>query len=184
MHFVLRVGDYPGLGEATSMAHAGAHACHWCLAQFPWCNGMQRHDSRSARRFTNLGHPCRCAGVWGPAEPRTQPATRTHAGIIAQGLASARSTLPWDSEGHPRKDQGVDGECPLAKVPLFDLVWDVCMDFMHIVKVLLGGHMVPLLSGKRALKPPKVKANLDDDPVVSRLCSPLSPVLCLFLPQV
>jgi hypothetical protein len=115
--------------------------------------------------------------VWGLEENRPEPALRTHAGIIAQGLASARSLLKWDDDAHPRKDQGVDGECPLAKVPLFDLVWDVCMDFMHIVKVLLGGHLIPLLRGKRALKPPKVCQNLDNDPEVSRLHSPLSPVI-------
>jgi hypothetical protein len=138
---------------------------------------MQRHDSRSARRFTNIGHPCRGGGVWGLAEPRAQPEMRTHAGIVAQGLASEHSDLDWESDAHPRKAQGVDGECPLAKVPLFDLVWDVCMDFMHIVKVLLGGHMVPLLKGQRALKPPKVRVNADQDPEISRLHTALSPVL-------
>jgi hypothetical protein len=179
-----RVGDYPGLGEATSMAHAGGRACHWCNVQFPWCNAMQRHDHRSARRFTDHGHACRGAGVWGDAEPRAVPTMRTHAGIIRDGLASARSDLPWNNDEHPRYRSGVDGECPLAKVPLFDLVWDVCMDFMHIVKVLMAGHMVPLMKGLRGLKPPKVKANVALDPAVARYPARAVSIVCCARPVI
>ncbi len=30
--FVLfdRIGDYPGQGEVSGMAHQGTRACHWC----------------------------------------------------------------------------------------------------------------------------------------------------------
>jgi hypothetical protein len=62
----------------------------------------------------------------------------------------------------------VDGECPLALVPLFNLVWDVCMDFMHIVKVLIAGHLIPLLKSKRSLMPPQVKNNAANDPIIAR----------------
>jgi hypothetical protein len=163
-----RIGDYPGLGEATSMAHAGGHDCHWCMADAQWSNAMRRHDHRCARRSLPDNHPWRGRGVWGEAELRGPPLTRTHESIVAAGLESAESNLPWDSDLHPRKATGVDGECPLARVPLFNLVWDVCMDFMHIVKVMMAGHLIPLLKSERGLTPPCVAANLDRDPEVSR----------------
>jgi hypothetical protein len=163
-----RIGDYPGLGEATSMAHAGTHDCHWCEGHFPWSHAMRRHDHRCARRFLREGHPFRRGGVWGDEELRPEPRTRTHESIIAAGVAAGASELEWDDRAHPRKATGVDGECPLSKIPLFDMVWDVCMDFMHIVKVLVSGHLLPLLKGKRKLKDPQVKANLEGDPDVAR----------------
>jgi hypothetical protein len=93
---------------------------------------------------------------------------RTHASIIADGAATAASRLEWKHKQHPRRDTGVDGPCPLAKVPLFDLVWDVCMDFMHLVKVLIAGHLIPLLKSQRGLSPPQVKVNAANDVEVSR----------------
>ncbi len=168
-----RVGDYPGLGEACSMSHAGSHACHWCLAEFPWSHAMRRHDHRTARRFTREGHPYRNGGVWGPAETRRIPPTRTHEGIVAAGQVTEASQLDWQDKQHPRYQTGVDGPCPLALVPLFDLVWDVCMDFMHMVKVILSGHLLPLLKGQRALTTPQIKANPGNDPEIRRYWSKL-----------
>jgi hypothetical protein len=79
--------------------------------------------------------------------------------------------LGWNHKRHPRYDTGVDGPCPLARVPLFDLVWDVCMDFMHMVKVILAGHLLPLFKSQRGLTPPQVKANAANDPEIRRYCS-------------
>jgi hypothetical protein len=150
------------------MSHSGRHDCHWCEAEFPWCHAMRRHDHRSARRFVAADHPFRKAGVWGKTELRPPPPVRKHEDIIAAGERAGASVLDWDDEEHPRKESGVDGECPLAMIHLFDLVWDVCMDFMHIVKVFLSGHLLPLLKGKRRLKPPQLRANDDNDPQLTR----------------
>jgi len=156
------------------MAHAGGACCHWCEARFPWSNAMRRHDHRCARRHLRPSHPYRRAGVWGGEELRDAPRPRTHESIIAAGAASAASDMPWAHPHHPRKASGVDGECPLAKIPLFNLVWDLCMDFMHIVKVLISGHLLPLLKGQRALVLPIVKANLAEDRDIARY-SPATP---------
>ena len=74
----------------------------------------------------------------------------------------------WKSDDHPRASSGVDGECPLAKVPLFNMVWDFCMDYMHLVKVLLSGHLIPLLKCQRSLTPPIVAANPNGDRALAR----------------
>ena len=42
------------------------------------------------------------------------------------------------------------------------------MDFMHIVKVHMSGHLLPLLKGQRDLVHPIVKANLEKDRDISR----------------
>jgi hypothetical protein len=76
--------------------------------------------------------------------------------------------LGWKSDAHPRASSGVDGECPLAKVPFFHMVWDFCMDYMHLVKVLLEGHLIPLLKCQRALTSPIVSENVSGDPEVAR----------------
>jgi hypothetical protein len=129
---------------------------------------MRRHDHRMARCFLRQGHPYRHRGVWGPTEDRPIPQTRTHEGIVAAAAVTEASQLKWDHKQHPRYDTGVDGPCPLAKVPLFDLVWDVCMDFMHLVKVVLSGHLLPLLKGQRCLTTPQVKNNARNDPEIRR----------------
>jgi hypothetical protein len=150
------------------MAHSGAKDCHWCEAEFPWSHAMRRHDHRCARRFLRQGHQHHGAGVWGNAENRNAPQTRTHASIVAAANVSEASDMKWDHKQHPRRATGVDGHCPLAKVPLFDMVWDVCMDFMHIVKVLIFGHLLPLLKGLRGLSPPQVKVNAANDAEINR----------------
>jgi hypothetical protein len=150
------------------MSHCGSHPCHWCEAEFPWSHAMRRHDHRGGRRHLRDNHPWRRRGVWGAAEDRGPPPHRTHESVIADAAEAASSALPWQSKTHPRRKSGVDGPCPLAKVPLFNLVWDVCMDFMHIVKVLMSGHLFPLLKGQRSLKAPQVEANEAEDPEVAR----------------
>lgn len=87
---------------------------------------------------------------------------------MAAAAETEASRLTWKHKQHPRYETGVDGPCPLAHVPLFDLVWDVCMDFMHMVKVVLSGHVLPLLKGQRGLTPPQVKANAGNDPEIRR----------------
>ena len=108
--------------------------------------------------------------MWGLAEDLPEPVKRTHASIVAAAAVTEASDLPWEHKQHPRRSSGVDGECPLALVPLFNLVWEVCMDFMHIVKVLLVGHLIALLKSKRSLQPPQVKINAAEN----REESPLS----------
>ena len=129
---------------------------------------MRRHNHACARRFLPTNDPYRSGGAWGPQERRDPPEPRTHEGIIADGLASATSNEPWDSDNHPRKSSGVDGECPLALVPLFNMVWDFCMDYMHLVKVLISGHLIPLLKCERTISKPMVSENLEQNAEKSR----------------
>ena len=76
--------------------------------------------------------------------------------------------MEWKHKQHPRRETGVDGHCPLARIPLFNLVWDVCMDFMHLVKVLIAGHLIPLLKGQRGLSSAQVKANAANNAEINR----------------
>ena len=150
------------------MAHSGQKDCHWCEQKFPWSHAMRRHDHRCARCFLRPAHPYRSQGVWGEEELRLPPQMRTHASIVADAAATEASRLEWKHKQHPRRDTGVDGPCPLAKVPLLNLVWDVCMDFMHIVKVLISGHLFPLLKSQRGLSAPQVKVNEANNAEVNR----------------
>jgi hypothetical protein len=40
-------------------------------------------------------------------------------------------------------------------LPLFNIIWDVMPDWMHIIKNLMLQHFVQLVKGKRKLKEPQ-----------------------------
>jgi hypothetical protein len=56
---------------------------------------------------------------------------------------------------HPKHSTGINGWCPLGELPMFDLVWDICPDMMHIIKNLFERFFGSLLRGERIPKPPK-----------------------------
>jgi hypothetical protein len=75
------------------------------------------------------------------------PEPRTHAETIRQGRQAEDYVGP--KENHPRKQSGINGWCPLGVVPLFDLIWDVCPDFMHIIKNYFERFFDQVPAGKR-----------------------------------
>ena len=55
----------------------------------------------------------------------------------------------------PYKTTGVSEFSPLFYFPLFNLIWDVCIDAMHTVPGWVKSHLFPLLRGTRAPSRPK-----------------------------
>jgi hypothetical protein len=71
------------------------------------------------------------------------------------------SKLAYGNLNHPRKTSGVNEVSPLSHLPMWDMVWDHPMDFMHIVEGGMKSHIVPLMKGERR---PKMVQPLRGDP--------------------
>ena len=86
-------------------------------------------------------------------EEEAAPEPRTHAGYLENGRASEN----WQGAQNrrPAKEHGVNEVSPLLFYPLFDLVWDILPDMMHILPGVWKRHLFALLVGKRTPKKPK-----------------------------
>jgi hypothetical protein len=126
------VGDYPGLAKCSGFIHAGGYACHWCEGYFyPHSPGHNVcvHDRRNLRD----GHPFRKDPRWGPHEVLPPNTLRSHEGV--EKLAHELSAMEEGKDLELRKKQcGIREYCALGLLYLFDIVWDMMPDMMHIVK--------------------------------------------------
>ena len=104
------------------------------------------------------GHAFRGAGRFGDAEERPPPANRTH----EEWINDARRQLNWTGykKDAPYKDTGIKDLSPLAFLPLFNMVWDVLADMMHIMLNVWAKHLFPMLRGHRT--PAKVCLSFDN----------------------
>jgi hypothetical protein len=66
---------------------------------------------------------------------------------VEQGKASDDWTGP--DNRHPRHTTGVNASCPLSKLHLFDIIWDICPDMMHIIKNFFEKLTMQVFSGAR-----------------------------------
>lgn len=85
----------------------------------------------------------------------TEPQHRTHEGFIADARANEKWT--GTKKDAPWKASGVQKLSPLAYLPLFDLVWDILMDLMHIVSGFWKRHIFPAFKGKRLPAVPRTR---------------------------
>ena len=90
---------------------------------------------------------------YGKNEDRPPPADRTHSNFVRQAL---------DNKNHrgkkchaPYKRTGVKGLSPLAALPLFDMIWDITPDMMHIVEGIWKRHIFAMFKGERRPARPK-----------------------------
>jgi hypothetical protein len=143
----VRIGDYPGQGEVTGMAHQGKKACHWCEGCWPKDPAYRRSCFGRHHRWLPQGDPLRP-----PGDNEPPPAARTPASIARDALRSSASDANWTSEEHPRKTSGVNSVSALSLVPLFNIVLDIMPDWMHIIKNLILPHFIKLVKGHRRLK--------------------------------
>jgi hypothetical protein len=126
------VGDYPGIAKPAMMKHQGCYGCHWCWGFFyshsPG-NNVCIHNRRSLR----LNHPFRKDSRWGAHEPRTQVPLRSAAEMEALGKEiDAMEANP--AKERKKTSTGINGFCMLIMLSMFDPVWDMMPDMMHIVK--------------------------------------------------
>ena len=82
----------------------------------------------------------------GPCKPRT------HAQVAKQGAEAEN----WEGfkKDHPKRLVGVKRLSPLLLVPLFDIVWDITPDMMHIIEGFQKTHLLSLLKCNRRPKAP------------------------------
>ena len=166
--FLLRVvllfwcGDYPGLGEVTRFKHCGYDACHWCKDRGQHSKGLQRMVYGRYRRWLPDDDEWRHDfASFGSYEFDETPDVRTHEETVQVGIEA-------DAIGRtgtqPDVCEGVKGPCFLSFLDLFNLIWDICPDLMHIIKNLFQRMFVPLFSGlgKRMPKFPRKMTEPDE----------------------
>jgi hypothetical protein len=151
LHYHYRIGDYPGLAEASGTMEAGRKSCRWCNSSFIKCWAVNRMMFANFRQFLPLEDPMRHAGVYGEAETRDPPTPRTHEEMVADAIESEAFKGGDANANHPRFRTGVHKMCPLALLPFWDMVWDFMPDWMHITKGYFHGHMLPLMKGNRPI---------------------------------
>ena len=126
------VGDYPGLAKCADMKHAGFYGCHWCKGYF-YSHSPGHNVCIHNRRNLRHNHPYRTDARWGPHETRDPPPLRTSEEVAAQSREIS------DMEEGPAKVKkqqatGINGFCLLLLLDMFDIVWDMLPDMMHITK--------------------------------------------------
>jgi hypothetical protein len=135
--------DYPGLGKLSSMKHAGAYGCHWCEGYFyPHSPGHNVciHNRRNLRGE----HPFRTNPQWEVRDDRTPNPLRTTEEVETKARELS------DMVAGPEKDRaqtasGIDGFCVLLLLHMFDIVWDMLPDMMHIVKGTDNAYMLHVM---------------------------------------
>jgi hypothetical protein len=160
---LLWCGDYQGQGKIANMKHSGTYACHWCLHKF--IKGLGTTGSCFAdnnRRYAPANHPYRADPDYGTDRPdhadNVPPHTRTAANVWAAGLDM--STKPRNQAELERLQtaSGVNGLCVLHLLPLFDIIFDICLDMMHVIKNVWQEHLFPLFKGEKLPKKPPTPA--------------------------
>jgi hypothetical protein len=130
------------------MAHQGTKACHWCEGSWGKDPAFRRHCYGGHYRWLDQGNPLR-------PDDEVAPAARTPASVARDAQASVDSDLNYGHTRHPRKASGVNTTSALSLLPMFNIVWDVLPDWMHIIKNLMLPHFIKVVKGKRKLKMPE-----------------------------
>jgi hypothetical protein len=126
------VGDYPGLAKCAHMKHAGFYACHWCWGYF-FSHSPGHQVCINNRRNLRATHPYRKDARWGAPEERDSIPLRTR---DEHELQSREINEMEDGPLKTEKQRatGINGFCLLMMVGMFDIVWDMLPDMMHITK--------------------------------------------------
>ena len=149
-------GDYP-----AQAAVSGTHSktCHWCRHKSVHAPEINRRCWCDYRRFLPEGHELRQHASFGPPEHLPPPEPRDHDSFVADAVANLR----WrgTKKDAPYKATGVKELSPLAALPLFDLVWDILPDMMHVLPNIWKAHVFQMLVGNRMPKKPRPRKSLD-----------------------
>jgi hypothetical protein len=168
-NFMLKVillffmGDYPGQGKVANMLHSGFKACHWCHHYFE-THSRGHNVARGTRQHLPTDDAYRRDDSFhGPPEIRDPPATRTSAEVCAK--ADELAGFKGAELKRQQKACGVYGSCILRVLDMFDLIWDITGDMMHLMKAMWGARMLPMLKGNfvqaKPLKPEMTRADGD-----------------------
>jgi hypothetical protein len=146
------MGDYPGQGKAANMLHTGKRACHWCHHLFE-THSPGHNVALGTRQHLPEEHPVRSDETYGPQEEREPPATRTHADTCERGKDIEQ--MDEAPKTAAQKDSGVYGFCVLAFLAMFNVIWDITGDMMHIIKGMWMRRLMPMLKGELVQAAPK-----------------------------
>jgi hypothetical protein len=118
-------------------------------------------------RWLPRNHRFRRDPAFGTARGTNPPPARNHATAVEQGQATDK----WKGtlKGDPRHETGINTSCPLSFLHLFDVIWDICPDMMHIVKnffekltwSVFSGNRIPAWSEAKHPRPSKDGADYE-----------------------
>lgn len=161
---LMAVGDYPAQGKLTNFLHCGVRPCHWCNMDFKF--HLPGHNTNNNHRSLLTNHHWMREHVgFGPRVPADDPeyantqCQRTHTGVQEDVQVSENCGLPKTSKKHPRLQTGIDGPCSLSLLALFDMVYDVLPDLMHIDAGVFKARIMQLLKGEFFPKRPTSLGN-------------------------
>jgi hypothetical protein len=126
------VGDYMGLGKCANMRHSGFYGCHWCQGYF-YTHSAGHNVCIHNRRNLRANHPYRTDARWDHRDPRGPVPLRTKEEVEAQSR-EIDGMQAGPAKVRRQVATGITGLCLLVLVGLFDIVWDMMPDMMHIVK--------------------------------------------------
>jgi hypothetical protein len=106
------------------------------MLPYSWlCRWLPKtHEFRTDLRFGPPNHD-------GPPDPRRA------AECVEQGKAS--DNYRGFQNAHVKNTTGINRSCPLSFLFLFDIVWDICPDMMHIIKNFFEKLTFKLFAGLR-----------------------------------
>jgi hypothetical protein len=113
-------------------------------------------------RWLDANHPYRTDPTFGEEDrfppPPNREAQKAHQeGLDAEEWLGSKAT-------NPRHTTGIALSSPLSYLHMFDIIWDICPDMMHILKNFSEKILVGLLGGERVPKwSTKKNPGLDPD---------------------
>jgi hypothetical protein len=148
-------GDFQGQGKVANMKHSGLYACHWCW--HPFGKGLGTTGSCYAdnnRRYAPMDSPLRSDPMYGEDSPTASenipPPCRTGEEINAIGgeITDNPMCLSMAQLILRQKETGINGFCVLSLLPLFNVLLDICLDWMHVIKNVWQEHILVMLKGR------------------------------------
>jgi hypothetical protein len=89
------------------------------------------------RRNLRPNHPYRTDARWGAHETRAPAPLRTTEEVESQSREISNME-PGAAKLRKQKSTGIDGFCLLLLLSMWDIVWDMLPDMMHITKGLFN----------------------------------------------
>jgi hypothetical protein len=157
---LLWCGDYQGQGKIANMKHSGLFGCHWCMHPFRkrlGTSGSNHADNN--RRNMAPDDPLRWDDEYGgdkeDANENVPPHARTHAGICEVGRRLSNFEGTKAERERQQEATGINGFCVLGLLPMFDMAWDILLDWMHVIKNIFEDHLLKLFFAAKPVAQPK-----------------------------
>ena len=142
-------GDTPALGLLSGFTHAGGAHCHYCKIISAKDMALNRMYPGHFRQWLGRQNSMRLGGRSTTAERRMPPELREPDECVPI-MASARCWIGVANQ-HPSKTTGIYNWCPLVRLPLFDVIWDITADLMHHIQYY-PRHAVKAMKGNVVIK--------------------------------